>query len=69
LDEISIEIMDVREDWRTVLRQMAEYLLEKGYVKESYIDALIKREENYPTGIKIPLGVNVAMPVQKLSMS
>mgnify|MGYP000610229946 CR=1 FL=1 len=69
MDEISIEIMDVREDWRTVLRQMAEYLLEKGYVKESYIDALIKREENYPTGIKIPLGVNVAMPVQKLSMS
>lgn len=63
MEEISIEILSVMgEDWRTVLRQMAEYLLKKGYVKDSYIDALIKREGNYPTGIKIPIGVNVAIP-------
>jgi len=63
LEEISIEILDVLgEDWRTVLRYMGEYLVNKGYAKESYIDALLKREENYPTGIEIPFGVNVAIP-------
>ncbi len=60
---IPIEIVEVEgESWCTVLKQMAKQLVDKGYVKESYVNALIEREKNYPTGIKIPSGINVAIP-------
>lgn len=59
-------IIDVREvssaDWRGALKELAEYALSKGYVKPSYINALLEREEKYPTGIEIPNAVNVAIP-------
>lgn len=58
-----IEILKVDgKEWRTVLEQMAKYLVKKRYVKDTYVSALITREESYPTGIKIPTGVNVAIP-------
>lgn len=44
-----------------VLRQMAAALQEEGYVKDTFSDAIIHREEVFPTGL--PMGeVNVAIP-------
>ncbi|MDQ0207713.1 PTS sugar transporter subunit IIA [Alkalicoccobacillus murimartini] len=43
------------------LRQMAGNMLEQGVVKESYIDAIIERENNYATGLPTK-GVAVAIP-------
>ncbi len=34
-----------------VLKKMAEKLLEKGYVKVGYLEALLNREKRYPTGL------------------
>ena len=34
-----------------VLREMADYLVKRGAVKDSYGDAVIQRENTYPTGI------------------
>jgi len=36
-------------------------LVKEGYAKESYIDALISREKNFPTGIDVN-GVGIAIP-------
>lgn len=36
---------------REVLQIIGKLLLEKGYVKESFGNALIEREEKYPTGL------------------
>jgi PTS system galactitol-specific IIA component len=44
------------------LRQLADFLFAKGYVAQTYADALIQRERSYPTGIQLPSGVNVALP-------
>lgn len=46
---------------KDVLGQMANAMFEKGYVNEKFHDAIIKREENFPTGL--PTGeINVAIP-------
>ncbi len=47
-----------RED---VLTRMGARLLERGYVNEDFIDAIIEREKNSPTGIAAR-GVGVALP-------
>lgn len=47
-----------RED---VLRQVGRRLTDAGYTKESYVDALLRREAEYPTGLDID-GVGVAIP-------
>ncbi len=46
---------------KDVLRATAAELFAEGYVKESYSDAIIEREEKYPTGL--PTGeICVAIP-------
>ena len=40
-------------NWQEVLRKTGAVLQEKGYAKDSYIDALIQREIKYPTGINM----------------
>ncbi|MHA1676660.1 MAG: PTS sugar transporter subunit IIA [Candidatus Njordarchaeales archaeon] len=60
-----IDILTINLDsnsWEDALRKMSRILYEKGYVKESYEEALIKREKVYPTGLEIPDRVNVAIP-------
>ena len=43
-----------------VLHEMADYLAAKGAVKAGYGDAVIARENNYPTGIPTePIGVAI----------
>ncbi len=49
------------ETWEEVLRDTASRLLAAGAVMESYGDALVDREREYPTGL--PIGrVNLALP-------
>jgi PTS system galactitol-specific IIA component len=43
------------------LKVLAQALQSQGYVKETYYDALIEREENYATGLPGE-GINVAIP-------
>lgn len=46
---------------KDVLGQMADVMFEEGYVNDGFHDAIIKREENFPTGL--PTGeINVAIP-------
>lgn len=53
---------DIKAENRVeLLRKLASLLYENGYVKESYIDAVIERESKYPTGLNT-MGVNVAIP-------
>lgn len=47
-----------RED---VFRTVGGLLIQEGYCRESYIQALIDREKEYPTGLDIN-GVGVAIP-------
>lgn len=44
-----------------IFRQLGGALTEKGYTKDSYVQALIDREEEYPTGLNID-GIGVAIP-------
>lgn len=43
------------------IRKMAESLYKKGFVKESYINAVLEREKIFPTGLPTE-GVGVAIP-------
>lgn len=52
-----LEVMDSQE----IIQALGDKLLTFGYVKESYVPAVIKREGIFPTGL--PLGdINVAIP-------
>ena len=42
------------------IRQMAEILSRQGIVKPEFVEAVLAREKEYPTGI--PVGVPVALP-------
>ena len=44
-----------------VIEQLGRFLLKKGYIKESFINAVIEREKVFPTGIKSNT-LNVAIP-------
>lgn len=49
------------ENDKEVLTQMASALQDEGYVKDSFPEAILKREEVYPTGL--PVGeISVAIP-------
>ena len=49
------------QSWQEILEKAGDYLFEKGYVKDSFKDALIQREYKYPTGLPTN-GVRVALP-------
>lgn len=44
-----------------LLKKLANVLLEKGYVKDSYPEAILTREAAYPTGLNTK-GIAIAMP-------
>lgn len=44
-----------------VMEQLGETLIKEGYAKESYIQALITREQEFSTGLDVD-GVGVAIP-------
>lgn len=47
--------------WEDVMKNLGQKLIDAGYSKESYIDALIAREKDFPTGLDID-GLGVAIP-------
>jgi PTS system galactitol-specific IIA component len=55
-------IFDIEaRDSLDLLRQLSSKLLEKGYVKESFEEAIIEREKRFPTGLPTQ-GIMVALP-------
>lgn len=46
---------------REVIKRLGKQLYEEGYVKDSYIGAVIEREKELPTGLKTG-SINVAIP-------
>src|SRR5690554_3289314 len=59
-EELIMLNLDVvnRED---VLREIGERLLNQGYVKKSFVDAIINREKDFSTGIQTK-SIGVAIP-------
>lgn len=49
------------EDSSDIMRKMGQVFINKGICKESYVDALIKREFEFPTGIDVD-GFGIAIP-------
>ncbi|MDO4554813.1 MAG: PTS sugar transporter subunit IIA [Lachnospiraceae bacterium] len=47
--------------WEDVMKEIGGTLTKEGYTKDSYVDALIAREKEYPTGLDID-GIGVAIP-------
>ena len=55
-------LIDVEaSDYVDLFRKASHYLRQKGYVAESFLEALLKREKEYPTGLPTS-GVKVALP-------
>ena len=44
-----------------LLKELTDILKDRGYVKDSYSEALLTRERKYPTGLNTP-GIPLAMP-------
>ena len=59
LDNIYLDIE--ASDYKEVLQIMGGIVLEKGYVKDYYTDALLEREELSPTGLPVE-PVSIAIP-------
>lgn len=59
-DSLIIPSLDV-STFEDVMKEVGGVLIKEGYAKESYIEALIKREKEFPTGLDIN-GVGVAIP-------
>lgn len=41
------------KDAKAAIEKTGEFLLEKGYIKKAYIDSVLRREEQFPTGIAL----------------
>lgn len=61
LDEDLIFFDVEANNWQEVLKYLSVYLLNKGYVKDSFYNALIEREKKFPTGLPTG-GIKVAIP-------
>lgn len=61
LNSLQITRFDQALDRRELLQKMAEIAFENGWVKEGFAQALLEREEKYPTGIHAP-GSGIAIP-------
>lgn len=57
LIEINLECSTAED----VIRHMGNLMLQQGYVKEDYINAVIEREKIYPTGFPGD-GISIAIP-------
>ena len=61
LKEPLIKIGLEAETFEDVMTELGTIMIQEGYAKETYIDALIAREKEFPTGLDIN-GVGVAIP-------
>ncbi|MGC8979364.1 PTS sugar transporter subunit IIA [Caldisericum sp.] len=61
---LSDDLIFVKRDYQTaneVITFLSERLLEKGYVKEDFLPAVLEREKKFPTGLYLG-SINVAIP-------
>lgn len=49
------------KDRLDLFRRLSDELVARGYVKETWLDAILERERNYPTGLACT-GASVALP-------
>jgi len=61
LNSLQIARFDQSMDRRTLLKELAEIALREGWAKEGFEQALLEREEKYPTGIHAA-GSGIAIP-------
>ena len=59
-DTLIITGLDAQSD-QDVMVKVGGALVQEGYAKETYVDALYKREQEFPTGLDVD-GVGVAIP-------
>lgn len=50
------------KDANTIIQMLGSRLLETGYVRDSFVDAAIDRENRLPTGLPLGGGFNAAIP-------
>lgn len=50
------------EDVEDIITQLGGQLLEAGYVKDSFINAALEREQSMPTGLPLQGNINAAIP-------
>lgn len=58
------ELITINNDSKTIeefFTNASDILMERGYVKESFLDAILEREKKYPTGLEMPKIV-IAIP-------
>lgn len=60
-DEEIVFFNQLFENKEEALKKLADEFLKKGLVKDSFFQALIDREKNYPTGLSIN-GIGIAIP-------
>lgn len=47
----------------TVLRELSQYAVDRGYADGGYVEAVLDREADYPTGLRIPAeSFGIAIP-------
>lgn len=61
LNSLHITHLEQALDRRELLQKLAQIAFEKGWVKEGFAQALLEREEKYPTGIHAQ-GSGIAIP-------
>ena len=59
-ESMILELEDVQSNTQA-LTFLTDYLLEKGFVKEGYREAILKREASFPTGLSTG-EINIAIP-------
>lgn len=63
-EELRDSLCDIRldvSDYEGVMQHLGATLIKEGYAKKSYVEALISREKEYPTGLNVD-GFGVAIP-------
>ena len=49
------------KDYEEAIRKVGSLLYKNNFVKNTYIDAVIAREKDFPTGLNLD-GISIAMP-------
>lgn len=66
LDEAIIFTRLQAKTYEDVMNQVGGALIREGYAKDSYVDALVTREQEFPTGLDVD-GIGVAIPHSDVS--
>ena len=61
IEEENFFIKSEAKTYQEIIKELGEHLFSKGYVKDTFTQAVLDREEAYPTGLQAP-GGGVAIP-------